>query len=560
MAATAVDAWAPLRRPVFRTLYVAQFASNLGTWMQTVGAQWLMGDLGGGPLAVALVQTALTLPVFLTVVPAGVLGDLLDRRRLLMAAQSGMLLVAAALAVLTFADVTTQALLLGLTFCLGLGQALVMPSWQAIQPELVGRGEVPQAATLNGVNVNVARAVGPAVGGVLVAAAGPGVVFAVNAVSFLATVGALSRWARPVEERTLGTEPFGDAILAGARFVRSAPALRRLLVRTALFIVPASALWALLPVVARDRLELESGGYGLLLGAVGVGAVSGAFVLPRLRARLSLNALVAAASVVYALGLALLAVADAVALAVLALPPLGLAWITVMSSMNAGAQSMLPAWARARGLAFYQLVFMGGQALGAASWGVVAQHTSLATTFGATAVALLAGGVLARGSALRALDVDLSPSHHWPEPHLAVEPALTAGPVLVTIEYDVPEDRAEAFRAAMEPVGRSRRRTGATRWALFQDAGEPRRFVEAWLTSTWGEHLRQHAERVTVRDQEFEAKARSLLAEGSQPRVSHLVAGGPHRAAHDDGPTPGRSGAPAHPAGTPDEPASTGSG
>src|SRR4051812_15449733 len=222
------DPWAPLRRRMFRILFAAQFASNLGTWMQTVGAQWLMGDLGGGPLAVALVQTALTLPVFLTVVPAGVLGDLLDRRRVLIAAQSGMLVTAAALAAPTVADATTQAILLSLTFVLGLGQALVMPSWQAIQPELVDRREIPQGATLNGVNVNVARAAGPAVGGLLVAAVGPAAVFAVNALSFLATLAALARWHRAADERALGAERFGPAVRAGVRYVRTTPNLRKL--------------------------------------------------------------------------------------------------------------------------------------------------------------------------------------------------------------------------------------------------------------------------------------------------------------------------------------------
>jgi MFS family permease len=509
---------------MFRSLYVAQFASNVGTWMQTVGAQWLMGDLGGGPLAVALVQTAVTLPVFLAVLPAGVLGDLLDRRRVLIAAQSGMLLVAAGLAALTFADLTTPASLLALTFTLGLGQALVMPSWQAIQPELVDRGEIPQAATLNGVNVNVARAVGPAIGGVLVAATGPGAVFAINAASFLATVGVLARWRRPPDDRSLGTEPFVAAIRAGGRYVRSSPGLRRLLGRTGAFILPASALWALLPVVARDRLELGSEGYGLLLTAVGAGAVSGAFVLPRLRARVSLNVLVVGASVVFAAGFAVLALGGSAALVAIALPPLGLAWITVMSSMNAGAQSLLPAWARARGLAFYQLVFMGGQAGGAAAWGIVAQHAGLAVAFAAPAAGLLAGALGGRLLPLRAPDIDLRPSRHWPEPHVEPGASVAAGPVLVLVEYEVPPENAQAFLAAMQPVGRGRRRTGATRWGLYQDTAAPRRFVETWEVATWDEHLRQHAERVTVRDQEFERRAYDLLAPGTTPRVTHLVA------------------------------------
>ena len=224
-----MTAWSPFAHRAFRILFVAQFMSNIGTWMQVVGAQWLMGDLGGGVFEVALVQSAMTLPVFLLVIPSGALGDIFDRRRILMAAQSAMLLVAATLALLTFTDVTTPVLLLALTFMLGIGQALVMPSWQASMPELVPRAEIPQVATLNGVSMNSARAIGPAIGGVIIAATGPGAVFAINAVSFLATVGALAAWRRPVPERTLGAESMIAAIRAGGRYVRSAPALRRLL-------------------------------------------------------------------------------------------------------------------------------------------------------------------------------------------------------------------------------------------------------------------------------------------------------------------------------------------
>jgi MFS family permease/quinol monooxygenase YgiN len=509
---------------MFRALFIAQFASNMGTWMQVVGAQWLMGDLGGGALAIALVQTAVTLPVFLTVVPAGVLGDLLDRRRILIVAQVGMLITAATLAALTFADLTTPASLLALTFTLGLGQALVMPSWQAIQPELVARREIPQAATLNGVNQNVARAVGPAIGGLVVAAAGPGAVFAINAASFVAILAVLGRWERQIEERVLGAEPFGAAIRAGARYVRSAPALRRLLNRTAGFIVFASVLWALLPVVARDALDLGPGGYGLLLGLVGLGAASGAFLLPRARARLSLNTLVGIASLVFAAGLLLLGLADHIWIAAIALPPLGLAWIAVMSSMNAGTQALLPAWTRARGLAFYQLVFMGGQAIGAAVWGLIAQHTSLSVVFGVAGAGLAAGTVAGRRWPLVMPDADLSPAHGWRDPHLEMDVPLEAGPVLITVEYEVPEEKADGFRAAMAPVGRSRRRTGAYRWALHQDAEIPRRFVETWEVATWGEHLRQHAERTTMRDREWADRSRRFIADGTEPQVSHLIA------------------------------------
>jgi MFS family permease len=518
------SAWSPLRHRVYRGLFLAQFASNVGTWMQTVGAQWLMGDLGGGPLEVALVQTAMTLPVFLTVVPAGALGDIVDRRRLLIAAQTGMLVAAATLAAITLAGLATIGLLLGLTFALGLGQAMVMPSWQAIQPELVEKEEIPQAATLGGVNMNVARAVGPAIGGVVIAGVGPGAVFALNAVSFLATLGALARWQRPPVERRLGAEPIGAAMRAGARFVRSTPAFRILLGRAAAFMVVAGAAWALLPVIARDRLELSSGGYGLLLAAVGLGALGGAFVLPSVRARLPINPLVTIASLVYAGCCAILAVTHSTVLVVCVLPVIGLAWISVLSSLNAGAQLMLPAWARARGLAFYQLTFMGGQAAGGVVWGTVAERAGLETALWAVAGGLVAGAALSRRFRLRVPDLDLTPARYWAEPYVEIDAEPAAGPVLVSIEYRVDPADAAAFRKAMVLVGRSRRRTGAQRWGLFQDFADATRFVEVYLVGTWGEHLRQHEERVTVRDQEIEAAAHALLAPGSEPVVSHLLA------------------------------------
>jgi MFS family permease len=523
-------AWAPLRHRVFRALWLAQFASNTGTWMQTVGAQWLMGDLGGGAFAVALVQTATALPIFLAVIPAGALGDIFDRRRLLIGGQTAMLAGSGALAALSVAGAVTPVRLLALVFLVGLGQAVSQPSWQAIQPELVARDEIPQAATLNGVNFNVARAVGPAIGGAIIAASGPELTFALNAASFLGVVAVLGLWRRPAVPRGLAPEHLGSALGAGLRFVRSAPSLRVVLARAGLFVAFASALWALLPVVARERLALGSGGYGLLLGSVGLGAIAGALTLPALRARLSLNGLVAAASAAYAASCLVVGLTRSLWLDVLALALTGLAWIAVLSSLNASTQTILPNWARARGMSFYQLVFQGAQALGAAVWGVVAQTAGLGPTLVVSAGGLLAGIAVGRGRALTPLDVDLRPARAWPEPELALDPAPGDGPVLVTVEYRVRADQADAFRAAMRPVERARRRTGARRWGLFQDGADPERFLEVYVLSTWEEHLRQHEERFTVRDAELEERAKALAVPGAEPRVAHLISayGGMH--------------------------------
>jgi MFS family permease len=521
-ATATVSAWAPLRHRLFRALYVAQFASNAGTWMQVVGAQWLMGDLGGGPFAVALVQTATSLPIFLLVLPAGALGDVFDRRRVLLAAQGAMLVATGLLAALTAADLVTPALLLALVFLVGAGQALSVPCWQATVPELVERPEIPQAAALNGVNFNLARAVGPAIGGLIIAVAGPEAVFALNSVSFLGTLAVLSAWRRPPRHRALVAEHVWEAVSAGGRFVRSAPTLRIVLVRSALFMAFASALWALLPVVARGPLGLGAGGYGLLLGSVGVGAVAGAFVLPVLRARLPLNTLVALAGVAYAGALAVIGLPERLPFVVGALVVAGLAWIAVLSSLNASAQTLLPDWARARGLAYYTLTFQGAQALGALVWGALAGVAGLAAALVVAAAGLVAGALAGRRLRLVALDLDLRPARHWPEPHLVLDPEPEEGPVLVTVEWRVPAEHVEAFREAMAPVGRSRRRTGARRWGLFQDAADPERFLEVWVVGSWEEHLRQHDERTTVRDEELEARARALARAG-ELEVRHLL-------------------------------------
>jgi MFS family permease len=492
--------------------------------MQTVGAQWLMGDLTHDPLQVALIQTATSLPVFLFGFPAGALGDVFDRRHLLLISQAFMLAAAATLAVLTFSGDVTPWVLLGLTFAIGAGRALTAPSWQAIQPQIVGRDLIPQAAALGAASVNVARAAGPALGGALVAAAGAQWVFGLNAVSFLGVLAVLALWKRRPVEKALGSEHVRSALRAGTRYVRSSPRMKAILWRSAAFVLFASAIWALLPVVARNDLELGSGGYGLLLGAVGVGAVAGTAVLPRVRRRWSLDHLVSAGGVLFALACAAIAWVHVVAVVALALVAIGFAWIAVLSSLNAAAQTVLPDWVRSRGMALYIIVFQGGQAVGALIWGLVVSQFDTRAAFSVAAVGLVGGLGAARRWPLRSPGgIDMRTSEPATEPELEIEADPAHGPVLVTVEYTVPADRADAFREAMLPVGRSRRRSGGERWGLFQDGADPERFVEAYVVSTWEEHLRQHQERITQTDRLFEERALELVAEGTEPRVEHLL-------------------------------------
>jgi MFS family permease len=358
---------------MFRALWIAQFASNVGTWMQTVGAQWLLID--SSPLLVSLVQTASSLPIVLLALPAGAWADLVDRRRLLLGAQLAMFTAATALAVGTFLGITSPAWVLLLTFVLGCGNAVAAPAWQAIQPDLVERSLLPQAAALNGLNMNVARAVGPAIGGLVVAWVGAGWVFALNAISFVGIAAVIGMWRPPERAATGPRERLVEALRSGGRYVRNALIVRRLLYRAILFIPAASAVWALLPVLAAGNLGLGSAGYGLLLGMVGIGAVAGAFLIPRVRARIGSARLVTGAMVVTAVALAVIAASSNPLVVGVALLPVGSAWIAVMSSLNSGLQLTLPNWVRARGLAYYLVVFQGAQALGGVLWGVVADAT-----------------------------------------------------------------------------------------------------------------------------------------------------------------------------------------
>jgi MFS family permease len=514
--------WAPLRIAAFRSLWIAVLASNIGTWMQTVGAQWLLVEQRDSSALVALVQTASMLPVLLLALPSGALADTFDRRRLLIAVQAFLVGVGALLTALTAADRMPPALLLTLTFALGAGQALTLPAWQALIPELVPRSQLPAASALGSISINLARSVGPAIAGVLVAQVGVAAVFGLNALSFLVFGLVLARWRRPVEGPAGTPERFAAALRAGGRYVRHSPVVRRILLRASLFVVPGSALWALLPLVASRRLALGAGGYGVLLGAIGVGAVVGAVVLPRVRERLTPNQLLAAAGLVFGLALLVVALVRDAFVVTLALLPAGVAWMTVLSSVNAALQLFLPNWVRGRGLSVWQVVFAGGQALGALFWGALAEWHGLVVTYVAATVVMLAGAASVRlWPLLDVADVNREPAIYWPEPHLVLDPDPSAGPILVTVAYAVPPDREVEFVAAMRAVRRSRQRTGATRWGLYRDGAVAGRFVEVYTVPSWDEHLRQHGGRLTGADRDAEERARALVI--GTPDVTHLL-------------------------------------
>jgi MFS family permease len=518
--------WSPLRSPVFRALWIASVVSNLGTWMQNIGAAWLMTTLTTSPLMIALVQAATSLPVFLVALPAGALADVVDRRRLLLITQFWMLLAAALLGVLTIFEAVNTWTLLGFTAALGLGAAMNAPAWQAIVPELVAPGELQAAVALNSAGFNVARAVGPALAGVIVAVSGPGPVFLLNAVSFVAVLWVLYRWRRERRVSRLPAEHVIGAIRAGIRYARHAPALQVVLIRSGVFIFCGAALWALLPLVARQQLGLGAVGYGVLLGCLGTGAVLGAALLPQIKGKVSLDTLAAGAVSLFAAATIILAFVDDAYLVGATMLAAGVAWIVLMSSFNAAAQKAAPEWVRARGLALYLLVFQGGTAAGSIVWGTVAAHWGIPASLSMAAMGLIAGLAAAKRYRLaQGEKLDLTPSLHWPEPHLQVQPQSDQGPVLVTIEYLVEPARSDAFTKAMRQVRQQRLRDGAMQWGLFNDPANPARYVETFLVESWAEHMRQH-ERVTVADHGAEEVSRGFHIGDRAPVVTHFISAG----------------------------------
>jgi MFS family permease len=516
-------AWSPLRLPLFRALWIASVASNIGTWMHEIAAGWLITSLTASPVMAALMQTATSFPTFLLALPAGALADVVNRRRMLLFTQGWMLIAATILGVLTLFELTTPWVLLIATFFLGAGAAMNAPAWQATMPELVARKELPQAVALTGMGLNLARAAGPALGGAMVATAGPGAVFVLNAISFVSVILVLYRWRRPLQASAAPAEQVMSAIRAGIRYARHAPALRAVLVRTGLFVVFASALWALLPVLARHEMELNSMQYGILFGCLGAGAVAGAILLPILRSRVSTDSLVVGATVPFAAAVMTLSAVRHFGLLCVIMIGAGLAWITVMASLNVAMQTAVPSWVRARALALYLLVFQGGMAAGGVLWGSVTEHGGIALAFLFAGVGLIVGLAAIVHYRLNGNEqLDLTPSPHWPEPTVTIKPRPQDGPVLVTVEYRIDSSRAHDFIEALEAVRQQRLRDGAFRASLYRDPADPNRYLETFVVESWAEHLRQR-ERVTVSDRIAEDRALALHLGDAPPVISHYI-------------------------------------
>jgi MFS family permease len=515
-------AWAPLREAQFRSLWLAFLGSQLVVWMNTVGAATVIATLGGSSTLIALVQTATSLPAVLLALLAGAVTDIVDRRRLLLATQSWMLVSTATAAVLTLADVATPGGILLLTFALGAGMAASVPAFQSLTPDLAGPGGLAAGVALNSVAINLARAVGPALAGVLIAAVSAGALFAVEAAGVAAIIALVISLRPPAHDGA--PEQVLDAMRAGARFVRFSPAVLAVLTRALLFVTGASAFWALLPVVAFGPLDLSSSGLGVLVGCAGIGAITGATFLPRARRRIGLDLTVAIGTAGLAAAVAALAFVRAPVLAGVASFAGGLSWLSVLSTLNTAAQMAAPNWVRGRALAAFQVSMQGGLAAGALVWGLVTDSVSLEAALLAAAVVLLASVTLRGRASLAGVEgQDLTPASAWTEPTLPVEPAPDDGPVLVTLAYRVRAGDVEEFVTVISDLGRIRRRDGAREWSLYRDLEDHERWLETFVVDSWSEHLRQH-ERMTVADVAIERRVKSFHNGPGGPETHHLLA------------------------------------
>jgi MFS family permease len=517
------SALSPLRYPVFRKVWTASTLSNLGALIQSVGAAWLMISIAQSADMVALVQASLTLPVVLLSLVAGAMADNLDRRKVMLGAQIFLFVVSVALTVCAWTGSITPWLLLMFTFAIGCGAAFNAPAWQASVGDMVPRAELPGAVALNSMGFNIARSVGPAIGGLIVAAAGAATAFAVNALSYIALIVVLWRW-RPVRDpQSLPRETLGIAIAAGVRYVAMSPAIRTVLLRSAVFGIAAGAVVALMPVVAKELLDGGPLTYGLLLGAFGLGAVAGALGNARLRKVMSTESIVRWASVGLALATAIVGWSNHVLATIAGLFVAGAGWLLALATFNVAVQMSAPRWVVARALSLYQMAAFSGLAAGSWLWGEVAAGVSVSAALLSASLVMLAGTALGRWLRIEQTEeLNLDPLRSWKEPSTVVPVQPRTGPVVITIEYLIDEADLMEFLSAMSERRRIRRRDGARNWRLLRDLANPRVWVERYETPTWLDYVR-HNSRITYHDAVIPQRLRALHRGPDTPRVRRMI-------------------------------------
>ncbi len=521
-----VSAWAPFSETAFALLWTATLISNIGTWMHDVGAGWLMTTLNPSPTLVSLVQAATTLPIFLFALFAGALADRLNKKRMLIVINCILTAVVSSLAVLVQLNAITPIILLLYTVVIGTGAAFMAPAWQAIVPSLVPKAQLQPAIALNSMGINISRAIGPALAGLLISTVSLTAPFAINALSHLVIVVALLLWKQPLVKATkYPPEPIFGAMITGLRHAVNNSALLNTMLRALSFFLFASAYWALLPLIARAIPNSGPEVYGLILGAIGLGAVGGALLLPSLKKYLSADSLVKLGTLGTACVLLAFGISQSKPLIIVAAFTAGLSWILVLTSLNVSAQTALPNWVRARGLAIYLMVFFGSMALGATLWGQIASLFSISTALFVAAGLLLLVMPLTNKSALNGGELlDLAPSAHWPSPLLNPNVETSAaGPVLVTISYKIDPDCQQGFLQAVYALSKQRYRDGAFNWGIYQDTDVHNQWLEWFLVADWTEHLRQH-DRVTKHDQDLQSQVSKFHTIENPPIVKHYLA------------------------------------
>lgn len=517
------SALSPLRFPVFRDVLAASTLSNLGGLIQSVGAAWLMISIAPSADRVALVQASVNLPIVLLSLVAGAMADNLDRRKMMLGAQTFMLVVSIALALCAWSGLITPWLLLLFTFLIGCGMAFNAPAWQASVGDMVPRAELPGAVALTSMGFNIARSVGPAIGGAIVAAAGVAVAFAVNAASYIALIAVLARWRPLPQPQALPRETLGVAVGAGVRYVAMSPAIRKVLVRSAVYCIGASALMALMPLVAKNLIGGGPLTYGLLLGAFGVGAVAGALGNARLRQVLSTETIVRWASIVSAVAAAIASLSTHLLATMAVLLLAGAGWMLALATFNVAVQMSAPRWVVARALSLYQMAAFGGLAAGSWLWGEVATSESVGAALLMASIVTLACAALGiRLPLTQTEELNLDLLRHWKEPSTVLPAEPRTGPVVVTIEYLIRTEDIVEFLGAMAERRRVRRRDGARNWRLLRDLADPELWIERYETPTWLDYVR-HNSRMTQHDAVIPERLRALHHGPETPRVRRMI-------------------------------------